>query len=134
MKVEPGLTHEEMFARGVYPVLYGREERFPNGESLSDLQARAEKAVEELIMPYVWEQARMGGEDLQVAVVSHGLAISELIAALMRKDAGAAGGSEGKRWTGLLNTAWTQMTIQVVVRLFSFDDVRFSHCSFSGCT
>ena len=66
-------------------------------------------------MPNVWEMAR-SGKDLHVAVVSHGLCISELISATLRKDKDAATGGPEKRWTGLLNTAWTRVTVEIPVR------------------
>ncbi|KAI5117444.1 hypothetical protein M0805_005823 [Coniferiporia weirii] len=112
MRTDPGLSREELYARGVYPVIYDRDEKFPGGESLADLQARAERAMEDIVMPHVWSAAR-SGESAHVAVVSHGLCISELIAALVRKDRDAQAAAKGKRWTGLMNTAWTRLTIGV---------------------
>lgn len=115
---ETGLSREELYARGIYPVLYDRAEKFPDGESLNDLQERAERAMNEIVMPFVWETAKTGyrNDGAHIAVVSHGLCISELIAALARKDKDAKfAGKGGKTWTGLLNTAWTRLTIDVVV-------------------
>lgn len=117
MRADPDLTHEEMFARGIYPVLSGRSERFPEGESLNDLQARAERAIEDIATPYVKEIAEKGwdGRTRQIAVVSHGLCISELIPGLLRKD-GDWRGRAGKGWTGLYNTAWTRVAVDIIVR------------------
>lgn len=103
-------------------MLFERNEKFPEGESLDDLRDRAERAMDELVMSYVWEEAKSKarGEatgDIHLAVVSHGLCISELVAALMRKNTGPrAQGNVGDKWTGLLNTAWTRVVINVDVR------------------
>lgn len=119
MRGDQDLSREELYARGVYPVISNREDRFPNGESLKDLQVRAERAVAELIIPNVWESAR-SGKDLHIAVVSHGLCISELIGAVLRTDKDAAtSGAGGKRWTGMLNTSWTRVTVEIPVRVIS---------------
>lgn len=99
---------------GVFPVLYGRDEKFPEGESLDDLGCRAEKAVEELLLPWVWDPKKSWGKregEVHLAVVSHGLCISELVAALVRMDADGYG--QGRDYRGLLNTAWTRVTIGV---------------------
>ncbi|EPQ54431.1 phosphoglycerate mutase-like protein [Gloeophyllum trabeum ATCC 11539] len=111
LHTEPGLSLEEHYARGIYPVLFNRAEAFPGGESLDDLAKRAEEAVGRLVMPHVWEAARKGKRGVHVALVSHGLCISELIAALMRKNAG--GGGSADKYKGLLNTAWTRVAIDV---------------------
>ncbi|KZT65800.1 phosphoglycerate mutase-like protein [Daedalea quercina L-15889] len=111
MEFQPGLSLEEHFARGLYPVLQSRSQRFPEGESLDDLAARAKKAVDELLMPYVWSAARGGEEGLHIAIVSHGLCISELIPSLLVRD--QSGVHPGHRYRGLLNTAWTKVTVKV---------------------
>lgn len=117
MTLHPDLSLEEHFERQIWPVLPGRAAKFPEGESLNDLQARAEKAIEEIIMPYVWDTAKSGWKDVHIAVVSHGLCISELIAALIRKEA-SDHAEEGRRWTGLLNTAWSRVEIDLPVSSF----------------
>ena len=114
LKADKKLSREEQYARGTFPVIYNRKDKFPSGESLNDLQTRAERAMEEIIMPHVWNAAK-SGEKAHIAVVSHGLCISELIAALMRKDCDAPPGAQGGKWTGLMNTAWTRVTIDLVV-------------------
>jgi len=111
MHMEQGLTLEEHFARGLYPVLNSRSQKFPEGESLDDLAARAKKAVDDLLMSYVWQAARAGDQGLHIAIVSHGLCISELIPALLVKD--QSGVHPGYRYKGLLNTAWTRVTVNV---------------------
>lgn len=111
MDLEPGLSLEEHFARGLYPVLHHRSQKFPEGESLEDLAARAKQAVDQLMLLYVWQAARAGEKGLHVAIVSHGLCISELIPALLVRD--TSGFHPGHRYKGLLNTAWTRVTVDV---------------------
>jgi len=100
----------ELYADGQFPMPVGRIEKFPEGESLDDLGRRASQAVEELIMPHAWKAAREGRRDVHVAIVSHGLCISEIIAMLMKKN---AKGGQVKDYRGLLNTAWSRVTVDV---------------------
>ncbi|KAI0823927.1 phosphoglycerate mutase-like protein [Trametes gibbosa] len=106
-----GLTLEEHFAKELYPVLHERWQKFPEGESLDDLFERAKKAVDELVMPQVWHAAREGKTGVHIAVASHGLCISELVPALVIKD--ASGVHPGEKFRGLQNTAWTRVTVDV---------------------
>ncbi|KAF8513760.1 histidine phosphatase superfamily [Gautieria morchelliformis] len=89
--------------RKVFPVL--------NGESLNDLELRVNRALEDLIMPWVYSDKSYGkGEgEVHLAVVSHGLCISELISALVKMDANGYG--QGEDYRGLVNTAWTRVTV-----------------------
>ncbi|GJE98398.1 phosphoglycerate mutase-like protein [Phanerochaete sordida] len=111
MTPDPKLGLEEQFARGIYPVLHERSQKFPDGESLEDVVKRAQQAVEELVMPHVWAAAREGKKNVHIAIVSHGIAISELIPVLVLKDERHE--HPGHRWRGLLNTAWTRITVDV---------------------
>ncbi|KAL5519845.1 hypothetical protein ACEPAG_1505 [Sanghuangporus baumii] len=113
LKGVENLSREEQYARGIYPVIYNRKDKLPDGESLNDLQARAERAMEEIVMPHVWNAAKTG-EKAHIAIVSHGLCVSELIAALVRKDRDVQARAQGGKWTGLMNTAWTRVTIDLV--------------------
>ncbi len=110
------LSLEEHFAKGIWPVLHERSQKFPAGESLDDLSARASKAIEELVMPHIWQAAREGKAGVNIALASHGLCISELIPALLVKD--ESGQHPGDKYKGLYNTAWTRLAVQVQVRLF----------------
>lgn len=107
------MSLEEQFEQGIYPVLHERWQRFPDGESLDDVVKRAEQAIEELVMPHVWDAARQGKKNVHVAIVSHGICISELIPVLVLKDESHQ--HPGHRWRGLLNTAWTRITVDVKV-------------------
>lgn len=108
-----------MYARGIYPVIYDRTGKFPGGESMNDLQERAERAVRDVVLPHVWNMARSGQDD-RIALVSHGLCISELVAALVRRDSRALSDAHGKTWTGLQNTAWTRVGVNLMVRPDAF--------------
>ncbi|KAF5379134.1 hypothetical protein D9615_005858 [Tricholomella constricta] len=102
LRIPEGQTADSLMANNIYPVLPTRADRFPEGESLEDLARRAEEAIAECVMPHVGETG------VHVAIASHGLCISELIAALLRLD------PESRRdvsYTGLLNTAWTRVTV-----------------------
>lgn len=102
MEIPDGLTAEELMAEKIFPVLSTRADKFPEGESLEDLARRAEDAIAECVWPHV------GQDGVHVAIASHGLCISELIAALLCLD------PESRRdisYTGLLNTAWTRLTV-----------------------
>ncbi|KAI0333657.1 phosphoglycerate mutase-like protein [Cubamyces sp. BRFM 1775] len=107
----PGLTMEEHFARGLYPVLHERWEKFPEAESLDDLFDRAKKAIDELVMPNVWRAAKEGKKGVHIAIASHGLCISQLVVALLLKD--ESGVHPGDKYRGLQNTAWTRVTVDV---------------------
>ncbi len=100
-EADKDLTREQLYERKIFPILLNREDRFPEGESLNDLQARAERAIKDIVLPYAKEGA-FAGEDIHIAIVSHGLCISELVSALVRLDHFKVNGSD---WTGLLNTA-----------------------------
>jgi broad specificity phosphatase PhoE len=66
--------------RKIFPVLHGRDEQYPQGESLNDLALRATRAIDDLVMPWVYSPDNYGkpGGAVHLAVVSHGLCISEV--------------------------------------------------------
>lgn len=102
-----GKTLEELFEQGIFPVLKSRDARFPEGESLNDLAHRAESAIVDCVVPHLEAEG-----DVHIAIASHGLCISELVAALLRLD------PESRRdisYAGLLNTAWTRAVVSVKV-------------------
>ena len=117
------LAREELYAKGVFPVILNRQDRFPEGESLEDLQNRTERAIREIVVPYIWKEVNGAVTDPHIAIVSHGLCISELVAAVLRLDSSGCP-EDGDKWTGLMNTAWTRVTIGIVrflyYRLFLF--------------
>ena len=65
----------------IFPVPFGRVEKFPEGESLNDLSDRTTRAVKELILPWIRDVKKTYGKkegEAHIAVVSHGLCISEV--------------------------------------------------------
>jgi len=100
----------ELYAAGVFPIITKREGKFPDGESLNDLERRTTQAIHEIVMPAVWSAVRAGKKGVHIAVVSHGLCISELIPALLSKDANSPPRQD---FRGLMNTAWTRVTVDV---------------------
>ncbi|KAK0202026.1 phosphoglycerate mutase [Desarmillaria ectypa] len=100
-----------LYAQGIYPSPRDRDESFPEGESRNDLRRRAEQAVDEILLPYVWQSAREGTTGVRVALISHGLFIKELIAALVGRD--AQGKTTDLYYKGLRNTAWARTSVEV---------------------
>ncbi|GJJ15657.1 hypothetical protein Clacol_009935 [Clathrus columnatus] len=89
----------------IFPILSGREAKFPDGESLNDLADRATRAVKEFILPWVWDTQKTYGKEegeIHLAVI---------IAALVRLDADHY--HQDQSFTGLLNTAWSRVTIGI---------------------
>ena len=62
--------------------------------------------MRECILPHV------GTDNVHVAIASHGLCISEMVAALLRLDPGSR---RDISYAGLLNTAWTRVEVQLRV-------------------
>lgn len=113
-----GLSDEEHWAKGVFPVPNGRKGKFPEGESPDDLGDRARQVVEELILPIIRDAVKGKKENVHVALVSHSLCIDELVAAVVALDYERR--SKGlevldREHTGLLNTAWMRATIDLEV-------------------
>lgn len=130
MRQIPDKSLDDHFKDGQYPILFNRNERFPNGESLNDVAARAERTINDLVLkPYLSPAISSGVEDIHVAVVSHGLCISELIQALLKRN---DGGAPTKDYRGLLNTAWTRVTVQVKVMLGPLRPARLTKCMQPG--
>ncbi|ETW81709.1 hypothetical protein HETIRDRAFT_25713, partial [Heterobasidion irregulare TC 32-1] len=124
---EKGMTLEEQFDQGKFPVLHHDDEKFPGGESLNDLAARANRAIEELVLPHVWTAAKEGEKGVHIALVSHGLCISQLMIQLLKHN---TDGPDGGDYRGLKNTAWSRVTVSIKQglkegeRLESVDDAQ----------
>ncbi|KAF5338883.1 hypothetical protein D9611_008798 [Ephemerocybe angulata] len=120
------MTTAEHYARGIFPTVYNRNERFPGGESKNDVAARARRFLDEVLMPYVWQEDveknadESGSSDdgpglpkkpIHIVIVSHGLFIPELVALLAMKDEKMAGKEADVRTNvrGMRNTAWTRV-------------------------
>ena len=107
---EQDLSLAAHYARGKFPLIHSRTEKFPGGESLEDVAKRADKVIDEVLLPYAWQEFE-GGAPMTVAIVSHGLFIAELVARLLKRgninlDATGAGNLRG-----LKNTAFTKVQV-----------------------
>lgn len=133
LETPPNKSYAELFDEKIFPVLFERHEKFPEGESLDDLSARAKEAVAECILPHVVPENVSGG--YHIALASHGLAISELVSALLRLDPTAP---QDVSYTGLLNTAWTRVhvSLQVIFHIppIAFTEVQGLIYFTKGCT
>lgn len=72
------------------------------------------------MVPIIRDVLKEKKGDIHIALVSHGLCISELVAALAALDfERRSKGQEvsGGRYAGLLNTAWTRATVDLAVRV-----------------
>jgi len=70
----------------IFPAKFGRDDKFPEGESLSDLERRGEKAFLEFIVPQLKASKGKGEGEVHIVFVSHGLCISETIAAICKRS------------------------------------------------
>lgn len=93
-----------------------RYTRFPNGESCEDVAQRVDAFISEFIIPHMLESLPDDNPPLNIVVVSHGIAIAELIGAFLRRDATHSLSSPGT-WRGLTNTGWTQLSVSLQVCL-----------------
>ena len=82
---EKGLTRRAHYAQGKFPIDYSRNRHFPGGESLNRVAARAEKAIDTLLYPLL-VQGKADGKKRVIAIISHGTFITELVAAIGRRD------------------------------------------------
>jgi broad specificity phosphatase PhoE len=114
----PGLTLEEHYAKGLYPPPRGSSTKFPGGESRDELAARAQRAIRELMLPLDIHKTnedgdgRRGEQEINVAIVSHGLTIRQLVRALLL----AAEKPDTKQINGLgrqflQNTGWARISV-----------------------
>ncbi|KAJ7366916.1 histidine phosphatase superfamily [Mycena albidolilacea] len=110
-KKDPDISLAEQFERGIYPGSLSRSERFPEGESLDEVQERASKGWAEILLPYVQEKARQDNNQVHVAVISHGLFIKEAIRALAKYDRTADLSACDYQW--LRNTAWARVVVEM---------------------
>ena len=116
MKADEGIPREELYERGIFPAIFERSEKFPGGESADEVKVRCERVAEELVMPHVWKAAETGRKE-HMAVVSHGLYISELVATLVQKDGDFQFDVRGMKNIKTKNTAWTRLTIDIPVSI-----------------
>jgi len=117
-KKETGLSIAAHYAKGKFPALYTRHERFPGGESLDDVARRADAVIDEILVPQLLQE-REDGSARTVAIFSHGLFIGELIIALIRRDQDYKGDAYVRNMGGMKNTAWTRLEVKINV----WDDI-----------
>ncbi|KAI9458818.1 histidine phosphatase superfamily, partial [Russula earlei] len=104
---------EEDMAKGVYPTLHNNHEKFPQGESVNELAERAKRAISAFVLPHVRQAAKEGKTGIHVAVVSHGLCITQMISELLKMSATR---DQARDHRGLRNTAWTRVVVDIEVR------------------
>ena len=76
------------------------------------------------MVPIIRDAVKEGKEDVHVALVSHGLCISELVSALVGLDyERRSKGQEvpDRQYAGLRNTAWTRATIELAVGFLFYE-------------
>jgi len=109
----PGLTMDEHYQRGLYPVLRNRSEKFPGGESLCDLAERAEEVIDHILGPYIWDETH---DKAHIVIVSHGTFLAELIAALVKRhNTQPMLRVQPRDFRGMRNTAWTKVRVTAQV-------------------
>ncbi|KAJ7459901.1 histidine phosphatase superfamily [Mycena latifolia] len=111
-KRDPDIPLAQQFEAGIYPASLtpSRDERFPEGESLNDVQARARQVWADILLPYV-ETAHKEENHVHVAVVSHGIFIKEALRALAMYDCNSDITACNYQW--LRNTAWARVDVGV---------------------
>jgi broad specificity phosphatase PhoE len=105
------------YARGKFPAIHSRTEKFPGGESLEDVAKRADGVIDEVLLPYVWQEFE-GGAPMTIAIVSHGLLIAELVARLLKRGNIGLEGTEARNLRGLKNTAFTKVQVTFKVSYY----------------
>jgi broad specificity phosphatase PhoE len=108
------LTLALHYAHGKFPVIYTRTERFPGGESLDEMAERADSTIDEVLLPYVWQEEAEGAAPTTIAIVSHGLFIVELVARLVKRNSTYRDGLfqvDARLLRGLKNTAYTKIQV-----------------------
>ena len=105
-----------------YEPLVGRSSRFPEGESLEDVAARADRFIDERIISLVDSSIGKLAGEVAIFIVAHGIVISELIGAIVSRDTRKVP-APSETWRGLRNTAWTRLEVGLEVTGFSALDV-----------
>ncbi|KAF8895486.1 phosphoglycerate mutase-like protein [Infundibulicybe gibba] len=105
-----GLSSDEHYKRGKFPVPTSRTDRFPGGESREEVAARARRVVDEVCLPYIRDAEGEGRTNDHIAIVAHGILIREVITILVSKGGGQGG--TGADYGGMLNTAWARLAVK----------------------
>lgn len=113
-KARKELTISQHHAKGLFPAIYTRHQKFPGGECLEEVEERAAKVFDEILMQHVLNEAD-DGKQRTVAVVSHGIFIAELISVIKKRDRSFIGNPDIKDLRGMKNTAWTKIQVQLTI-------------------
>lgn len=113
-KKEPGLSLADQYSKGKFPALYTRHDRFPGGESLDDLAQRADTVINDILLPHLLEEKKES-VTRTIAIVSHGLFIGELLAAILRRNHERDSTYNNHHFRGMKNTAWTKVAVKLKV-------------------
>jgi broad specificity phosphatase PhoE len=108
------LTLSVHYARGKFPVIHTRTGKFPGGESLEDMAKRVDDVIDEVLLPYVWQEFE-GAAPMTVAIVSHGLFIAELVSHLAKRGDRGTRQVGARNLRGLKNTAFTKVQVTLKV-------------------
>lgn len=114
-KKEKGVSLVAHYAKGKFPALHTRQQKFPGGESLDEMALRAE-AVIDGVMRLELLKEKEEGKTRTVAIFSHGLFIGELVAAIIRRDVDYQGNIDIRDLRGMRNTGWTRIEVSLKVR------------------
>ncbi|KAJ7212064.1 phosphoglycerate mutase-like protein [Mycena pura] len=111
-KTDPNISLAEHYKRGVYPALPSRKQKFPEGESLDEVQDRARQVWADVLLHYVRQAAsdEYHGQ-VHVVVVSHGIFIKEALRALVKYDSTVDTTLCDSQW--LRNTGWARVVIGI---------------------
>ena len=113
----PNLTMDKHYERGIYPPLRNRLEKFPGGESLSDLARRAGEVIDHILWPYIWDETH---NNAHIVVVSHGILLAELMTALVKRhNAQHTSKIQPRDFRGMRNTAWTKVRVNARVSVLT---------------
>lgn len=115
-KKEPGLSLADHYSKGKFPAVYSRHDKFPEGESLDDLAQRADTVINDILFPHLLEE-KEGDITRTIAIVSHGLFIGELLAAILRRNHDRDATFNNHHSWGMKNTAWTKVAVTLKVRV-----------------
>ncbi|GJE98400.1 hypothetical protein PsYK624_146290 [Phanerochaete sordida] len=109
---KPGLSLEDHYAQGLFPIHHERWQKFPEGESLDDMALRADEAVKTVVLPHALRLSKAGKPGSHIAVASHGLFIAEMVPALLKLD--PTNSETRTTWRPMSNTGWTRVVVEIV--------------------
>lgn len=111
---EQGLSLADHYSNDKFPPLYARYDKYPGGESLDDVAQRADGVINDVLIPHILQEKEQEAQHT-VAIVSHGLFIVELLAAIIRKDRECSARFDTYHFRGMRNTSWTAIEVELKV-------------------